>query len=141
MYLDTILYVRSLLRGASVAAAACGLAAVLGAGVPLAWVWVASQLSASPGQSVSGLAALAAIAGPPATYVAIIVLAGLIRAPSDGAARPPRMSWNHPPGEVRPRARPASGFEVVIVLATLLVVLAFEAWFFLFAHTQPWGAG
>jgi hypothetical protein len=114
---------------------------VLGAGVPLAWVWVGSQLSSSPGQSISGLAALAALAGPPATYVAIIVLAGLIRAPGDGAARPPRMSWNHSAGEVRPRTRPASGFEVVIVLATLVVAVAFEAWLLLFAHTHPWGSG
>jgi hypothetical protein len=120
--------------------AACGCAAVFGAGVPLAWIWVASQLTASPGQSISGLAALASIFGPPATYFAVLILAGVLGASKDSAARPPRMSWNYPAGEVRPRNRPIGVFEAVLLLGTVIVLIGFEVWFLGFARAQPWAA-
>jgi hypothetical protein len=141
VYPSTVLYVRSVLRVTGVVTAACVCATVLGVGVPLGWVWVASQLQPTAGQRISGLAALVVLLGPPATYVSVLILVGRVGTHGHGAAKPLRMTWNHPDEVRRRRDRPTTALEEMVVLATLLLVLGFEVWFFLFAHNTRWGSG
>jgi hypothetical protein len=108
-------------------------------GVPVAWVWVASQLQPTVGQGTSEVAALIVIAGPLGSYFALIALAGRFSRARHAAPRPQRMAWNRSRDEIRESARHTTTFEQVVLLATLLVGAGFEVWFFFFAHQQPWG--
>jgi hypothetical protein len=89
---------------------------------------------------VSALGALAALFGPPATYIALLLILSRVARGNDDERRPRRMTWNHPAGEVRPRERQVTTLEYIVVLSVLLVIVAFEIWFFVYAHTKPWGA-
>lgn len=113
---------------------------MFGVGIPLGWVWVASQLQPTVGQQTSDVAALVVIVGPLASYFALIVFAGRFSRPRDGSPQPPRMAWNRSRDEIRQSARDTTTFEQVVLLATLLVGAGFEVWFFFFAHQQPWGS-
>jgi hypothetical protein len=128
-------------RATGVALAACVCATALGAGVPLGWVRVASQLQPTAGQGTSGLAALVLIVGPLATYASVLTLVEWIGMRGKGTAPPRRMTWNHSRDEIRPRSRPTTALEQVVILATLLVGLGFEVWLVFFADTKPWGSG
>jgi hypothetical protein len=117
------------------AAAAC--AAVFGVGVPLLWVWLASQVQPTVGgQGVSMLAATLVIVGPLASYIALVTFAGRFRftQPPDAPSQPRRMAWNQSRDEIRQRARTTTTFEEIVLLAILIVGLGFEVWFFFFAH-------
>jgi hypothetical protein len=117
--------------------AAC--AALFGVGVPLAWVWIASQLQTTPGQATSQLAGLVVIAGPLASYLVLTLLVARVSQPRD--ARPRRMTWNRSRDDVADKTRPITAFEQVILLAVMIVGATFEVWFLFFAHTRPWGLG
>lgn len=114
---------------------------VFGAGVPLLWVWVASHVQPSVGQATSGLAALIVIVGPLASYFALVMLVDRFTHPRDGAGRRQRVAWNRTRDEIREDARQTTPFEQVVLLAILLILLAFNVWFFAFAHQPPWGSG
>jgi len=133
------LNVRAALRALAVFAAAAACAAVFGVGVPLGWVWVASQLQTTPGQATGQLAALVVITGPLASYFALTVVASRLTQPRDAQAR--RMTWNRSRDDVPDKRRPITTLEQVILLAVLIVGALFEVWFFFFAHTHPWVLG
>jgi hypothetical protein len=105
-------------------------------GVPLGWVWVASQLEPNVGQATSQLAAFVVIAGPLASYFALSVVTSRLTQPRD--ARPRRMTWNRSRDDVPETDRPITTLEQVILLAVLIVGAAFEVWFFFLAHMHPW---
>jgi MFS family permease len=134
-----VLNVSAALRALAVFAAAAICAVAFGVGVPLGWVWVASQLQPNVGQATGQLAALVLIAGPLASYLALTVIVGRFNQPRD--ARPPRMTWNRSRDDIRDKTRPITAFEQVVLLAILIVAALFEVWFFFFAHTTPWGSG
>jgi hypothetical protein len=115
-------------------------AAVFGVGLPLGWVWVASHLQTTVGQQTSDVAAVAAIFGPPASYFALIFLAGRVSRRRGGVSQPQRMAWNRSRDDERPGARHVTALEQVVLVATLLVLAGFEVWFFFFAHEQSWGS-
>jgi hypothetical protein len=118
------------------AAVAC--AVVFGVGVPLLWVWLASQVqpTVGSGQGVSMLSATLVIVGPLASYIALVVFAGRFRfsQPADARREPQRMAWNRSRDEIRERARHTTTFEEIVLVAILIVGLGFEVWFFGFAH-------
>lgn len=124
--------------GIVLAAVAC--AAVLGVGVPLGWVWVASQVQPSNGQGASGMAAAAVVIGPLATYFLVLVAAERLRRRAGGEVEPQRMAWNRSRDDLRRSARQVTALDQVVILATLFVGAGFEVWFFFFAHQQPWGS-
>jgi hypothetical protein len=118
------------------AAVAC--AVVFGVGVPLLWVWLASQVqpTAEGGQGVGMLAATLVIVGPLASYIALVVLAGRFRfsQPADARREPQRMAWNRSRDEIRQKARHTTTFEEIVLVAILIVGVGFEVWFFFLAH-------
>jgi len=116
----------------SVAAVVC--AAVFGVGVPLLWVWLASQVQPTVGEGTSMLAATLVILGPLATYIALVVFASRFRFSQRPDSEPQRMAWTRSRDEIRQRASYTTTFEEIVLTAILIVGLGFEGWFFFFAH-------
>jgi hypothetical protein len=128
---------RRLVKAVWVVLAAIACAVVFGVGVPLFWVWLASQVQPTvAGQGVSMLAATLVIVGPLASYIALVTFAGRFRftQPADAPSRPQRMAWNRSRDEIRESAHTTTTFEEIVLLAVLIVGLGFEVWFFFFAH-------
>lgn len=121
-------------RGLLVLVAAVACAAVFGVGVPLLWVWLASLVQPTVGQGTSMLAATIVIAGPLASYIALVAFAGRFRFAQRPDSQPQRMAWTRSRDEIRQRGRSTTTFEEIVLLAVLIVGLAFEVWFFFFAH-------
>jgi hypothetical protein len=113
------------------AAGACAL--VFGVGVPLFWVWVASQFQTTVGQGVSMLSASLVILGPLASYIVLVVFVGRFRFSQRADYQPQRMAWTRSRDEIRQRARDTTTFEEIILSAVLIVGVGFEIWFFFFA--------
>ena len=113
-------------------------AAAIGFGVPLAWIWIGSQLQGDSGASnVNFSVAMAILFGIIATYVLVLYLAGIVMAlltpnesPSQHAAS--RNPWMRGMTESRPK-RPGEsqigGIERVFVTTTIIVSVAFWLWF------------
>lgn len=125
---------RRLARAVLVVLAAVVCAAVFGVGVPLFWVWLASQLQTSVGQGVGMLAATIVILGPLASYIALVTIVGRFRFAQRPEAQPQRMAWTRSRDEIRERARYTTTFEEIVLTAILIVGVGFEVWFFFFAR-------
>lgn len=111
--------------------AALGVVAVLGAGVPLLWVWVGSQLQGGTAPSLAGLGA--ALGGIIASYAALGVLFSWLKQRSEGSTGPVRYGWNRSLTEAR--REPGSTthpLEDIVAVATILVGIVASVWFFLF---------
>jgi hypothetical protein len=139
MYLDTIPNIRPLVKATWVLAAAVACAVIFGVGVPLLWIWLASQVQpADQGadQGVGMLAATLVIVGPLASYIGLVVFASRFRfsQPADARHEPQRMAWNRSRDEIRQRARHTTTFEQIVLVAILIVGVGFEVWYFGFAH-------
>ena len=138
LYLDTMLNMHRLVKAAWVVVAAVACAVVFGVGVPLFWVWLASQFqpTVGGGGGTGMLPATIVIVGPLASYIVLVVLASRFRfsQPSDWTPEPQRMAWTRSRDEIRRRARYTSTFEQIVLLAVLVVGLGFEVWFFGFAN-------
>ncbi len=118
--------------------------AVLGAGVPLAWLWIASQVQ----RSLDGLEFLplaVMVFGMLGTYLALTWLASMLDLRARGGV--PRAgravsAWSRSLSSERhvtPRSTP---IETMFVTATVCVAFAFEVWLFLFAGSSlPSGTG
>lgn len=133
------MYVRSLAKGLGIVAAAMVCAVLFGVGVPVLWVWVASHVQSTSGQGVGEWAAAIVIAGPLASYFALVFVVGRLSR-GEGPAR--RMAWMRSRDEVRESARTTTSFEQVLILTTFLVLIAFNIWFFFLAScpsTQCFG--
>lgn len=134
LYLDTLAHVNRVFRAISILAAAAACAAVFGVGVPLFWVWLASQLQNEAYGGIGMLAVTVVILGPLASYFALVAFVsrfGFSRRPD---AEPQRMAWTRSRNEIRQRARYTTTFEEIVLIAVLIVGLGFEVWYFFFAR-------
>lgn len=135
------MYMRALLHAGGILLAAAACAVVFGAGVPLFWVWLASQVQTTTGPN-SGLGMLSAaivVLGPLGSFFALVFLVGRF---TRGEGPVHRMAWMRSRDEVRKSARSTTSFEQVLILATFLVLIAFNIWFFFLARcpsTQCFG--
>ncbi len=114
-------------------------AVVFGVGVPLLWVWIASRVDTTTNQGVGELAAAIVVFGPLASYFALVFAVNRF---SRGDDRVHRMAWMRSRDEVRESARSTTSFEKVLILATFLMLLGFNIWFFFLAQcpsTQCFG--
>lgn len=114
-----------------VAAAVC--AVLFGVGVPLFWVWLASQLQDEAYGGVGMLAAAMVIFGPLASYIVLVVFVRRFQFGQRADAEPQRMAWTRSRNEIRQRARYTTTFEEIVLTAVLIVGLGFEVWYFFFA--------
>jgi hypothetical protein len=121
-------------KAAWVLAAAAAAAIVFGIGVPLFWVWVASELQNAGDQGIGMLAAAVVILGPLASYFALVALMGRFRFSQRPDAEPQRMAWTRSRAEIRQRAKYTTTFEEIVLTAVFIVGIGFEVWFFFFAR-------
>jgi hypothetical protein len=113
-------------------------AALIGFGVPLVWVWLASQLAGTERALTPSLAVFITT-GILVTYWVVLLAGSRLRSrwvgKEEDRARIRRMSWNrsfrdepYRPGEHR-----TDPVERLFVFTAVAGLIAFEIWFFFFA--------
>jgi hypothetical protein len=111
----------------------------IGAGVPLLWIWIGSQISEARGsQGVEASTAIVISVGIILTYVVVVILASLIQAriePPEPGPRHSRHPWLRSLRDepYRPGANRLSPVEFVFVITAVLATVAMMIWFFAFA--------
>jgi hypothetical protein len=113
-------------------------AVLIGAGVPLLWVWVGSLIQASrDSQGVEGTTAVIMVVGILASYVIILMVAGAIQARSEDpdARGPTRYPWNRSMRDepYRPGSEKLTPVEAVFVGTAIVASIGMMIWFFAFA--------
>jgi hypothetical protein len=113
-------------------------AALIGAGVPLLWIWIGSMIQASRGaQQVEGATAAILFVGILGTYVVILMIAGAIQARSQAEEEqaPARYPWNRSMRDepYRPGTQKLSPVEAVFVGTAVVASVGMLIWFFAFA--------
>jgi hypothetical protein len=120
-------------------------AAIVGFGVPLGWVWIGSQVQGGSGAtSVDFSVAMLILFGIIVTYVAILWIAGWVisrveREPDaqrqQSTSRTPWMRGMTDTRAIKPRGSMGSAWtvEMVFVSTTLIVTAAFFLWFLFLA--------
>jgi hypothetical protein len=105
-------------------------------GIPLAWIWIASQIAGTKRDLTPSLAILITTGILVSYWVALVVgswLRGRMIPAEELRARARRMSWNrsfrdepHSPGGSDP-------IERIFVVVAVIGIILFEVWFFFFA--------
>ena len=112
-------------------------AVLIGFGVPLAWVWIGSQLQGDSGATTTNFSvAMAILFGIIATYVLLLYLAGIVMALFETASRAPqqrpRSPWMRGMTDTRQVKRPGDtlgNVERIFIVTTVIVTVAFWLWF------------
>jgi 4-amino-4-deoxy-L-arabinose transferase-like glycosyltransferase len=127
-----------LARGIASGASGLVLALVVALGIPLAWIWIASQIAGTRKDLTPSLAILITVGILVSYWLALVVgsrLRGRWVSGEEQQARVRRMSWNrsfrdepHRPGDEQ-----TDPVERLFVIVAVLGVIAFEIWFFFFA--------
>ena len=111
-------------------------AALIGFGVPLAWIWIGSQLQGGSGASSTSFSvALAILFGIILSYVFLLYLAGVAMAFFEhGQQRGPataRSPWMRGQSDTRQakRRETINGIERIFIVTTMVVTVAFWLWF------------
>jgi hypothetical protein len=113
------------------------IAVLVALGIPLIWVWIASQLAGTKRDLTPSLAVLITT-GILVSYWLALVCGSWVRSRVTGEEmrrrQVRRMSWNRSfRDEHRPGEDPTDPVEAVFVIVAVLAVIAFEVWFFFFA--------
>jgi hypothetical protein len=126
-----------LIAGIATFAATVVAAALIGFGVPVAWLWIGSQLQAGSGATtVDFSVAMVVLFGIILSYVLLLYIAGIVMALFDRAdygpgPSGPRAPWMRGQTETRPGPRRSmvNGVERMFVVTTIVVTVAFWLWF------------
>jgi hypothetical protein len=125
-----------LARGAVSAASGIAGAVVVAAGVPLAWVWIASQIAGSERDLTPSLAILIT-AGILVSYWVVLLIGSWVRSylvdEEVRRAQVRRMSWNRSFRDEPHSKQGGDPVERLFVLIAVIAIIAFEIWFFFFA--------
>jgi amino acid transporter len=113
-------------------------AVLVGAGVPLLWVWIGSLIQSSRGaNTVESSTAVVMVIGILVTYMVVLLIAAAIQARGvdDEKAPPPRYPWNRSMRDepYRPGTGKLSPVEAVFVGTAVVASIAMMIWFFAFA--------
>ena len=112
---------------------------ILGIGVPLLWVFIASKLS-DTFLKVPLLPLFVMVTGLFITYMAVATV--VARFDKERAAMgPARMSWNRSLGAERNPNNPTTKWERVFITTAIVMTFLFEIWFFVFAGSSLPGGG
>jgi hypothetical protein len=127
-----------IVRGAFSGLSGLVLALVVALGIPLVWVWIASQLAGTKRDLTPSLALLITTGILVSYWVALVAgsrLRGRWVSADEQRARMRRMSWNrsfrdepHHAGDEE-----SDPVERLFVIVAILAVIGFEVWFFFFA--------
>jgi hypothetical protein len=130
---------RTLGRTAGVLTGATGLVLALAValGIPVAWVWIASQLAGTEREITPSLAILITT-GILVSYWVALVSGGWLRSRAIGEetrrSQARRMSWNRSfRDDYRPGQTQTDPVERLFVIVAVIALVAFEVWFFFFA--------
>jgi hypothetical protein len=112
-------------------------ALLIGFGVPLFWIWVASQFYDKPG-AVNGSVAIFIGTGILVSYWAILLLASWVRGRLLGRGEEPgmrRSSWNRSMRDTpyRPGQHRSDPIERLFVATAIISIIGFAIWFAFFA--------
>jgi hypothetical protein len=121
-------------------------AVAIGVGVPALWFWIGGRLGGqfTPGEYLSPQTFAAILPGMVLTYAIVLDLCGRLyqRWMSDADMRERswpvrRASWNRSMRDerYRPGQEKISSLELIFVIATVGITIAFSVWFFLFAKS------
>jgi multisubunit Na+/H+ antiporter MnhC subunit len=113
-------------------------AIVVGAGVPLLWIWIGSQIQGSRGaQSVEAGTAVIMVVGILVSYAAVLIVAGMIqgREGRSSPRQPTRYPWLRSMRDepYRPGTGKLSPVEAVFVGTAIVASIAMLIWFFALA--------
>lgn len=112
-------------------------AIVVGAGVPLFWIWIGSVIQGSRGaQGVEASTAIILVLGILISYTVILLVAGMIQGRGQSSRRPPtRYPWLRSMRDepYRPGADKLTPVETVFVGTAIVASIAMLIWFFAFA--------
>ena len=113
-------------------------AVAIGFGIPLAWIWIASQVAGTKRELTPSLAILITTGILVSYWFALLVGSRLRRrwvGETEDRARQRRMSWNRSFRDqpLSPAERESDPIERIFVVVAILGIIAFEVWFFFFA--------
>jgi hypothetical protein len=113
-------------------------AALIGAGVPLLWIWIGSVIQTSRGaQEVEGSTAVILFVGILGTYVIVLMIASAIQArgADEDERGPTRYPWNRSMRDepYRPGTQKLTPVEAVFVGTAVVASVGMLIWFFAFA--------
>ena len=112
---------------------------LLGVGVPLLWVFIASKLS-DTFLKVPLLPLLVMVTG---LFISYLLIASVVaRFDKERAAMgPARMSWNRSLSAERNPESKTTQWERVFITTCIVMTILFEIWFFVFAGSSLPGGG
>jgi MFS family permease len=114
------------------------IALVVGFGIPVTWIWIASQVAGTKRDLTPSLAILIT-AGILVSYWLALVIGSWVRGRSipeeERRAHARRMSWNRSFRDEarRPGDDESDPIERLFVIVAVVGVILFEVWFFFFA--------
>jgi hypothetical protein len=108
------------------------LVAFLAVGIPLAWVWVGSQVQG--GTSPTGTAIVTVIVGLTMSYSIVALIAAWIKGRMGGENTRYRFLWNRSMRDERYTPTSTTFLENVLIVATIIVALIIVVWFFAFGN-------
>ena len=124
-------------RGTARLAAEILAALAIGAGVPLLWIWIGSEIQGARGATqVEAGTALAIVIGIVVTYAVVLYLAAWLQGRgSDEPGPPVRYPWNRSMRDepYRPGTTKLTPVEAVFVITAVVASIAMLVWFFAFA--------
>ena len=107
---------------------------VLGIGVPLLWVFIASKMS-DTFLKLPLLPLLVMVSGLFVTYIALAAVVARLDKERQ-AMGPARMSWNRSLGAERNPQSKTTQWERVFITTCIVMTFLFEIWFFVFAGSS-----
>jgi hypothetical protein len=112
-------------------------ACLIGFGVPLLWIWLASQLYGKPG-AVNGSVAIFIGTGILVSYWGLLLIASWVRGRLMGRGEEPgmrRQSWNRSMRDARyrPGEHQSDPVERLFVATAIISMIGFAVWFAFFA--------
>jgi hypothetical protein len=112
---------------------------VLGIGVPLLWVFIASKMS-DTFLKVPLLPLFVMVVGLFISYMLLAMVVSRFDKERQ-AMGPARMSWNRSLGAERKVDNPTTQWERVFITTCVVMTFLFEIWFFVFAGSSLPGGG
>ena len=112
---------------------------LLGVGVPLLWVFIASKIS-DTFLKLPLLPLFVMMIGLLVTYMALAALVARFDKERQELG-PARMSWNRSLSADRFESSKTTQWERVFITTAIVVTLLFEVWFFMFAGSSLPGGG
>lgn len=109
------------------------LVALFAAGIPMAWVWVGSQVQGGTEPSATAIATV--VTGCMASYGLVALFAAWLKGrggQESGAARHERYAWNRSMRDARRTPLKTNFLENVLIATTITVGIIVAVWFFLY---------